>query len=77
MTVVDDLTVRQRAVLDALRRLHREHGYAPSIRELGEEVGLTSTSSVHRHVRILEQRGLVDHRAGSHRTLRPRPVLEG
>ncbi len=67
-----DLTTRQRALLDALHRLHRTQGYAPSIRELGAAVGLASTSSVHRHVRILEQRGLVEHRQGTHRTLRVR-----
>ncbi len=72
MPTTDDLTVRQRALLEALRRLHRARGYPPSIRELGEAVGLASTSSVHRHVRILEQRGLVERRDGAHRTLRVR-----
>lgn len=72
MTTLDDLTTRQRALLDALRRLHRTQGYAPSIRELGEAVGLASTSSVYHHVRILEQRGLIERRRGAHRTLRVR-----
>jgi DNA-binding MarR family transcriptional regulator len=74
VTTLDDLTVRQRALLDALHRLHRTQGYAPSIRELGDAVGLTSTSSVHRHVRILEQRGLVERRERTPRTLRVREV---
>jgi repressor LexA len=72
VTTLDDLTTRQRALLDALRRLHRTRGYAPSIRELGEAVGLASTSSVYHHVRILEERGLVERRKGAHRTLRVR-----
>lgn len=72
MTALHDLTDRQRALLDALHRLHGTQGHAPSIRELGDAVGLASTSSVHRHVRILEQRGLVEHRAGTPRTLRAR-----
>lgn len=72
MTALEDLTDRQRDLLEALHRLHAQQGYAPSIRELGDAVGLASTSSVHRHVRILSQRGLVEHRAGAPRTLRPR-----
>jgi repressor LexA len=72
MTVLDDLTDRQRALLDALRRLHDQKGYPPSVRELGWAVGLSSTASVYRHVRILAERGLVEHRAGTHRTLRIR-----
>jgi repressor LexA len=72
VTTLDDLTTRQRALLDALRRLHRTRGYAPSIRELGGAVGLASTSSVYHHVRILEERGLVERRKGAHRTLRVR-----
>lgn len=70
MTDLDDVTIRQRALLDALRRLHAQHGHAPSIRELGDAVGLASTSSVHHHVRVLVQRGLVGHRENSPRTLR-------
>lgn len=72
MTALDDLSTRQRALLDALARLHRTQGYAPSIRELGDAVGLASTSSVHRHVRILEQRGFIEQRKGTPRTLRVR-----
>jgi repressor LexA len=71
MTALDDLTIRQRALLDALHRLHAQYGHAPSIRELGDAVGLASTSSVHRHVRVLVQRGVVGHREGAPRTLRP------
>jgi repressor LexA len=71
MTDVDDLTLRQRALLEALRRLHAQHGHAPSLRELGDAVGLASTSSVHRHVRILVEHGLVERREGAPRTLRP------
>ena len=72
MTAMDDLTTRQRELLDALHRLHAQHGYAPSIRELGAAVGLRSTNSVHHHVRILVERGFVEHRKGAPRTLRPR-----
>jgi repressor LexA len=35
------------------------HGWAPSVREIGERVGLTSTSTVHHHLRRLERHGLI------------------
>jgi repressor LexA len=44
---MEDLTQRQREVLAALQRLHDQHGFAPSLREVASEVGLASTSSVH------------------------------
>lgn len=65
-----DLTRRQRQVLAALRRLHERTGVAPTLREIGDEVGLASASSVFAHVRVLETRGLVERRPGSPRTLR-------
>jgi repressor LexA len=67
---MEDLTARQREVLAALRRLHDQHGFAPSLREVASEVGLASTSSVHHHVVRLEQRGLIERRPGHPRTVR-------
>jgi repressor LexA len=67
---MEDLTQRQREVLAALQRLHDQHGFAPSLREVASEVGLASTSSVHHHVVRLEQRGLIDRRPGQPRTVR-------
>jgi repressor LexA len=66
-----DLTDRQRELLAALERLHRLHGYAPSMRELGDAVGVASTSTVHHHVSVLAQRGFVERLPRTHRTLRP------
>jgi repressor LexA len=65
-----DLTERQHQVLDALRRLHERSGFPPTIREIGDEVGLASSSSVVAHVRVLEARGLADRVPGRPRTLR-------
>jgi hypothetical protein len=67
---LEDLTRRQRAVLEALRRLHDQHGFAPSLREVADEVGLASVSSVHAHVVTLTERGLVERRPGQPRTVR-------
>ncbi|PRW65035.1 transcriptional repressor LexA [Actinopolyspora mortivallis] len=52
-----ELTSRQRRVLDTVRDWMHEHGYPPSVREIGEAVGLTSTSSVAYQLRALERRG--------------------
>jgi repressor LexA len=65
-----DLTRRQREVLTALRRLHDRSGVAPTLREIGAEVGLRSASSVVAHVRVLEARGLAERTPGCPRTLR-------
>ena len=52
-----ELTERQRAILEVIHAHVAEHGYPPSIREVGEAVGLKSTSSVHAQLETLEMRG--------------------
>ncbi|MFQ6331035.1 MULTISPECIES: transcriptional repressor LexA [unclassified Nocardia] len=54
-----DLTVRQRKVLEVIRTSVSERGYPPSIREIGDAVGLTSTSSVAHQLRTLERKGFL------------------
>jgi repressor LexA len=54
-----ELTSRQQEVLEALCQWMKDHGYPPSIRELGEAVGLSSTRSVHDHLRQLERKGFI------------------
>ena len=44
--VINDLDKRARAVYEAVRAAIATHGYPPSLREIGEQVGLTSPSSV-------------------------------
>jgi repressor LexA len=51
------LTPRQRKVLEVIRDWVERHGYPPSVREIGDAVGLTSTSSVHHQLRSLERKG--------------------
>ena len=51
------LTPRQREVLEIIEQHMREHGYPPSVREIGEAVGLTSPSTVHAHLGALQRRG--------------------
>ena len=54
---VEELSERQLKVLDAIRDWMRDHGYPPSVREIGDAVGLTSTSSVAYQLRVLERKG--------------------
>jgi repressor LexA len=51
------LTPRQRKVLEVIRDWVERFGYPPSVREIGDAVGLTSTSSVHHQLRQLEAKG--------------------
>jgi repressor LexA len=54
-----ELTPRQRRILDFISGTVREQGYPPTVREIGEAVGLTSSSSVHAQLANLERRGLL------------------
>lgn len=53
------VTDRQRAILDYVRGFVDEHGYPPTVREIGEAVGLRSPSTVHAHLAQLERAGLL------------------
>jgi repressor LexA len=53
------LTPRQQRILNVLRTSIEKRGYPPSIREIGELVGLTSSSSVAHQLRVLEQKGFI------------------
>jgi SOS-response transcriptional repressor LexA len=53
------ITTRQRTVLAAILRFFTAHGRFPTIRELGAEIGLRSTSTVHAHLRALQAHGLL------------------
>ena len=56
---MDDLTPRQRRILDFIQQTVRDRGYPPTVREIGEAVGLTSSSSVHAQLENLGRRGLL------------------
>ncbi|GAA1462808.1 transcriptional repressor LexA [Nocardiopsis exhalans] len=51
------LTARQQSVLNCIQRYVRERGYPPSIREIGESVGLSSPSSVAHQLKVLQRKG--------------------
>jgi repressor LexA len=71
-----DVTGNQRKIFDAIVTLTAERGFAPSIREIGAAVGLTSSSTIHYHLDALKRRGVIDNCKGSPRTLRVLRPLE-
>ncbi len=52
-----DLTKRQREIFDFVKRYGEEHGYPPTVRDIGKAIGLTSSSTVHAHLANLEKLG--------------------
>ena len=52
-----NLTERQQGILDFIDHENRERGYPPSVREIGQAVGLTSPSTVHSHLNTLQKLG--------------------
>jgi len=52
-----ELTGKRREILDFIAEHQREKGYPPSVREIGEAVGLTSSSTVHTHLTTLQRQG--------------------
>jgi repressor LexA len=51
------LTEKKRQILECIEQSLRDRGYPPSVREIGEAVGLTSSSTVHAHLASLQQLG--------------------
>lgn len=58
-TDMDDLTPRQQRIVEFIRRTVQDRGYPPTVREIGEAVGLTSSSSVHAQLANLQRKGLL------------------
>jgi len=69
-----DLSQRQKEILDFVNTHVDAHGYPPTVREIGQAVGLTSPSTVHAHLAKLESAGLIRRDATKPRALE---VIEG
>jgi predicted DNA-binding transcriptional regulator YafY/transcriptional regulator with XRE-family HTH domain len=67
------LTLRQRRVLQVIRESIEKRGYPPSLREIGDQVGLTSTSTVSHHLRTLQQAGYLHRDSRRARTVEVSP----
>ncbi|MEI2641237.1 MAG: transcriptional repressor LexA [Candidatus Nanopelagicales bacterium] len=75
----DGLTERQRRILTEIRHAVETRGYPPSVREIGEIVGLTSPSSVNYQLKVLERKGYLrrdPHRPRALEVLMPHEVDE-
>lgn len=59
VTYEPNLTKRQQQILDFIRSEIHRRGYPPSVREIGEFVGLSSSSTVHSHLSALEAKGYI------------------
>lgn len=55
----EKVTKRQQAVLDCIEECIREKGYGPTVREVCQSLGLSSPSTVHVHLKALEDKGLI------------------
>lgn len=73
-----ELTNMQQRIYEYIASCIREQGYPPSVREIGEAVGLKSPSTVHFHLKHLEEAGVIEKGAGKGRaiTLTAPPVPE-
>jgi repressor LexA len=54
-----NLTKRQQEIFEFVKRYAGEHGYPPTVRDIGKAIGLTSSSTVHAHLANLEKLGLL------------------
>lgn len=67
--MTQELTDRQARILEYIRHVTRSRNYPPSVREIGEAVGLSSSSTVHNHLNQLERRGLIRRDPSKSRTV--------
>lgn len=65
----EDLNSRQKQILEYIRVCIDERHLPPSVREIGEEVGLSSPSSVHVHLKVLEDKGYIVRRGSKSRSM--------
>ena len=64
-----ELSHMQQKIYDYIAACIREQGYPPSVREIGEAVGLKSPSTVHFHLKHLEEAGVIEKGAGKGRAI--------
>src|SRR4051794_27908644 len=65
------LTKRQEQTLDYIRKSIGERGYPPTLREIGEHMGIRSTNGVNDHLKALEKKGYLEREDLKSRALRP------
>jgi repressor LexA len=68
---MDDITDRQKEILNYIVRTSEERGYPPTIREIGEEMDIRSTNGVNDHLKALERKGFLTRGEQQSRSLVP------
>lgn len=63
------ISKRQQAIYEYICNYSKEHGYPPSVREIGSAVGLASPSTVHMHLKSLEEKGYINRDSKKPRTI--------
>lgn len=66
---MEKLTKKQQLVLDFIKKSMVSKGYAPTVREIGSSLGLSSPATVHAHLSNLEEKGYIKKEAAKNRTL--------
>ena len=71
------LTKRQREILDYLQDFIQQHGYAPSLEEIGRRFGLSSLATVHKHLTNLQEKGFIKRAWNRSRSVEMVPTSSG
>ena len=71
------LTKRQREILDYLDEFIQQHGYAPSLEEIGHRFSLSSLATVHKHLTNLQEKGFIRRAWNRSRSVELVPVHVG
>jgi repressor LexA len=71
------LTKRQREILDYLNDFIQQHGYAPSLEEIGRRFGLSSLATVHKHLTNLQEKGFIKRAWNRSRSVEVVPTRTG
>jgi repressor LexA len=69
MDLFENVTKRQRAVYEFIRKLIRDRGYGPTVREIGQNFGISSPNGVVCHLRALEKKGLITRQPNKSRAI--------
>ena len=71
------LTKRQREILEYLQEFIQQHGYAPSLGEIGRRFGLSSLATVHKHLTNLQEKGFIKRAWNRSRSVEMIPARTG
>src|SRR5205823_11037881 len=71
------LTKRQREILDYLNEFIQQHGYAPSLEEIGRRFSLSSLATVHKHLTNLQEKGFIKRAWNRSRSVEMVPTRTG